>query len=103
MLSQGGCSYLGSSPGLLSFKWGLWDSAFYGFFDATLFNIQGTVGRKTIMARAQLLIILLTLEMTHITSVHVPSAGGGEMEFLAGQVPPRSDSKIQKGSPDLQC
>ena len=76
---------------------------FMVFFDATLFNIQGTVGRKTIMARAQLLIILLTLEMTHITSVHVPSAGGGEMEFLAGQVPPRSDSKIQKGSPDLQC
>lgn len=73
------------------------------FFDATLFNIQGTVGRKMIMARAQLLIILLSLEMTHITSVHVPSAGVGEMEFLAGQVPPRSDSKIRKGSPDLQC
>lgn len=35
---------------------------------------KDTVGRKMIMARAQLLIIHLSLEMTHITSVHIPSA-----------------------------
>lgn len=72
-------------------------------FDATLFNVQGTVGRKRIMARAQLLIIHLSLDMTHITSVRIPSVGVGEMEFLLEQVPPRNDSKLQKGSPDLQC
>lgn len=73
------------------------------FSDATLFNVQGTVGRKRIMARAQLLIIHLNLEMTRITSIYIPSVGVREMEFLVEQVPPRNDSKLQKGSPDLQC
>ena len=55
------------------------------------------------MARAQLLIIHLNLEMTRITSIYIPSVGVREMEFLVEQVPPRNDSKLQKGSPDLQC
>ena len=61
------------------------------------------MGRKRIMARAQLLIIHLSLDVMHITSVHIPSVGVGEMEFLVEQVPPRNDSKLQMGSPDLQC
>lgn len=57
---------------------------------------------KRIMARAQLLIIHLNLEMTRITSIYIPSVGVREMEFLVEQVPPRNDSKLQKGSPDLR-
>lgn len=66
------------------------------FFDAILFIIQGTVGRKAIMARAQPPIIHFGLEMTHITSFHIPSARVGKTEFLVGLVLSRTDSKVQK-------
>lgn len=68
------------------------------FFDATYFNIQGTVGRRVIMARVWLLIMHLSLEMTHIISAHIPSAKVGDMEFPGGQGLPTSDSKVQKGA-----
>lgn len=72
-LVQGVCSYLGNSLKLLSHKWGFWDSGSFHFFCCYYLQhigSQGTVGRKTRMARAQLLIICICLETTHIICVH---------------------------------
>lgn len=66
---------VGRSPGLLPFKEEIWDAGSFHVWMPLTWRYQGTVGRETIMARAQLLIIRLSLEGTHITSNNPPSAG----------------------------